>query len=83
VQPLTIGSWQPGETAKEAIQGLIDIGKFLITALIWIVIVLLPVLAIVYLVFFLPLRWIWRKIRKPRQSRISEPTGEPTIPPTA
>lgn len=82
VQPLTIGSWQPGETAKEAIQGLIDIGKFLINALIWIVIVFIPVLVILYLVFFLPLRFIFRKVRKPRQPKTLQPPGE-SIPPAS
>lgn len=83
VQPLTIGSWQPGETAKDAIQGLIDIGKFLVNALIWIVIVFIPVLIILYLVFFLPLRFIFRKIRRPRQPKTLQTPSEPTPPTSA
>lgn len=82
VQPLTIGGWEPVGVAKSAIQGLIDVVKFLITTLIWIVILVVPVLAIVYLVFFLPLRFVWRKIRKPRAQLAPRSPAEPN-PPTS
>lgn len=80
VQPLTIGGWEPVGVAKSAIQGLIDVVKFLITALIWIVILVVPVLAILYLVFFLPLRFVWRKIRKPRAQLAPRSPVDPNPP---
>jgi hypothetical protein len=47
VQPLTIGGWQPVGVAKNAAQALIDALKFLANAAIWIILFILPVLALV------------------------------------
>lgn len=82
VQPLTVGGWQPVGVAKDAVQGLIDVGKFLANALIWIVILVVPVLIVLYFVFFLPTRYMWRKIRKPRAEKITQIPGD-SIPPAA
>ncbi len=60
INPLTIGGWQPLGVARDALQALISIGQFLVNALIVIVIVLLPI----FLVFYLPGRWIYKKIRQ-------------------
>ena len=76
VQPLTVGGWQPVGVAKEAVQGLIEVGKFLANALIWIIILVIPVLVVLYFVLFLPIRTIWRKIRKPRAEQISQIPGD-------
>lgn len=69
VQPLSIGGWQPQGVAKSAVQSLINTLKFLANAIIWIVIYVLPVLLVLYIVFFLPLSLVWRKIRKPSLKR--------------
>lgn len=66
VQPLTIGGWQPAGEAKDAVQALINTLKFLVNAIIWIGLYILPVLLVLFFVFFLPLRWIWRKLRGQR-----------------
>ena len=65
IQPLTVGGWQPQGVAKTAVQALINTMKFLANALIWIIIYLLPVLLVLYIVFFLPLAFVGRRIRKP------------------
>jgi len=52
VQPLTIGGWQPGGVAKNALQALINAVKYLINAVIWIIIFLLPVLLVIASVFY-------------------------------
>lgn len=83
VQPLTVGGWQPVGVAKDAVQGLIDVGKFLANTAIWIVILVIPVLAVLYVVFFLPIRYIWRKIRKPRIGKISPGTADSNPPAAA
>jgi len=83
VQPLTVGGWQPVGVAKDAVQGLIDVGKFLANAAIWIVILVIPVLAVLYVVFFLPTRYIWRKIRKPRIEKIAPGSADSNPPATA
>jgi hypothetical protein len=69
VQPLTVGGWQPVGVAKEAIQALIDTLKFLGNAAIWLIIFILPVLLVLYFIFFIPLRWLWRKIRGKRKAK--------------
>lgn len=48
VQPVTIGGWQPKGVAKQALQALINALKFLATAAIWIVILVIPVLLVVF-----------------------------------
>lgn len=80
-QPLTIGGWQPVGVAKDAVQALINTLKGLANFVIWLVIFILPVLLVLYLVFFLPLRWIWRKIRRGRAARKAPPA--PPTPPAA
>lgn len=43
VQPITVGGWEPQGIAKDAVQALVNVLKFLASAAIWIVIVVLPV----------------------------------------
>lgn len=69
VQPLTIGGWQPGGVAKNALQALINTIKFLINSVIWIVILLFPVVLIIGLVFILPIYLILRALRRRRNRR--------------
>ena len=64
VQPLTIGSWQPQGVAKNAVQALINSLKFIANAAIWLVIFVAPVLLVLFVVFFLPLRLLWRAVYK-------------------
>lgn len=69
VQPLTIGGWQPVGVAKNAVQALINSLKFLVTAAIWVVILVIPIAGIFYLVFILPLTLVWRAWRRRRAIR--------------
>ncbi|MFN2127514.1 MAG: DUF4349 domain-containing protein [Anaerolineales bacterium] len=79
VQPLTIGSWQPGGVAKSAIQALIDALKFIVDSLIWILIFILPVIFILLLVIGLPLFLVLRVIRRRRKKKkMIENTEPPT-----
>lgn len=73
VEPITIGRWQPGVEAQKAIQALLDGGKFLVNALIWLLLFAVPILAII----FLPIYLIIRFFRKRRQSR--KPAEEPKV----
>lgn len=80
VQPLTIGGWQPVGVAKNAVQALINTMKFIATAAIWIGIVFLPVLLVLYLVFFLPVSLLWRAWR--RRLANKRLSAVPPTPPT-
>jgi len=76
VQPLTIGGWQPEGVAKSAIQALINTLKFLAEAIIWIVLFLTPVLLVLYIIFVLPISFLWRTLRRRRAKK-----KEDTLPP--
>ena len=60
IAPISIGGWEPVGEMRNAIQSLIDVGKFLGGALIWIVLFFLPI----GLVLYFPGRWIWRLIKR-------------------
>jgi len=76
VQPLKIGGWQPEGVAKSAVQALINTMQFLAEAIIWILIYIFPVLAVIYLVFVLPISLVWRTWKRRRQQKksVEKPT---------
>ena len=69
IQPITIGKWQPVGVARDALQALINVLKFLVNAFIWIIILLLPVL----IILAIPI-WIIVKLlkRRKRTKKIKE-----------
>lgn len=78
VQPLTIGRWEIGGTAKNAVEALLNVLELLVYAAIWIFIVGLPVLLLLYLVFVLPLRLAlrWWRRRSGRAQKASPPSAD-------
>jgi hypothetical protein len=66
-QPVVVGQWRPQGTALKAIQALINALKFLVDALIWIVLYILPVLAIILLPLFLIVRAAVKRRRARRR----------------
>lgn len=73
VAPIVIAGWQPLGIARDAVQALIEIGKFLFGALIWIVIVFLPL----GLVFYFPIRLLRKWLRRNRGQRKPAPPAAP------
>ena len=85
VQPIEIGGWQPQGVLKNALETLIRSMQFLVNALIWIVIYVLPVVIILFLIFVLPpllLIRAWKK-RKQRKTAQTPPTTPPAETPPA
>ncbi len=84
VQPIEIGGWQPQGVMKEAVNALIRTTQFLLDALIWIVIYVLPVLLVLFVIFILP-PWLliraWRRRRSKRKAAAQ--TAEQQTPPEA
>lgn len=80
VQQITIGGWRPEGVAREAVQALIDTFQFLGSALIWLIIYVVPTGAVLVL-FFMILRFIWRKIFKPKPRPAPVPPSQPPQPP--
>jgi hypothetical protein len=81
VQPIEIGGWQPQGVLKNAVEALIRSLQFLVNAIIWIVIYVLPVLALLFLIFVLPplliiRAWMKRKKRKAAQVQPPAPPAE-------
>jgi TolA-binding protein len=81
IRPVTIGGWQPVGVARDAVQALVSTLKFLANALIWIVILVLPIGLVLYLVVRL-IVWFFRKLRGNRKAKktVVPPTS---IPPAA
>jgi hypothetical protein len=81
VQPLTIGRWQLGGAAKQAVQSLLDTLEFLSRAFIWFVIYLLPVLLVIFLLFVLPvilvIRYFRRRSARRKASEVKAKVEEP------
>ncbi len=77
VQPVTIGGWQPTGVAKGALQALINGLKFLANVAIWLVIFVLPIALILFVVVFLPIRWIVRRARSKRAKSMPEESNQP------
>jgi len=67
IEPITIGGWQPGVEVQRAIQALVEGGKFIVNALIWLVLFVFPLLAVIGL----PIYFIFKAVRK-HQSKKSE-----------
>jgi hypothetical protein len=75
VQPIQVGPWRPQGVARDAIQQLIyfwqDFVDFLIRFFLYILPVLITV-GIPLFVAFLLLRWLFRKLRKPKAVAVVE-----------
>ena len=68
IEPITIGGWQPGVEAQRALQALVEGGKFIVNALIWLVIFAVPILAVI----ILPIYLIIRAVRKRNLKKADE-----------
>jgi uncharacterized lipoprotein YehR (DUF1307 family) len=71
IQPVQIGGWQPTGIARDALQALINALQGIGTALIWLVIVFVPVGAIL----FFPGRALWRLIRRRSRNKPGQPSA--------
>lgn len=76
VQPLQVGGWKPVGTARNAVQALVDTLQFLGSAVIWIVIYILPVVVVIGLPIWLIGRAIRNARRKAKAAKLAEATAE-------
>jgi hypothetical protein len=68
VEPITVAGWQPGVQVQKALQALVNGGKYMVNLLIWLILFVLPLLAII----FLPIYFIIKAIRKRKQAKKTE-----------
>lgn len=71
-QPIEVAGWRPQGTAKQALQALINTYQFLIDALIWIVILVVPVLIGIGFVIFLLVKLVKRLFFRRKKKDASE-----------
>jgi hypothetical protein len=86
VQPIEIGGWQPQGVLKQAVQALIKTLQFIVNALIWIVLYILPVLLILFVIFILPPILIiraWSRRRAKRKAAVAAELDTQQKPPEA
>lgn len=69
IAPIAIGGWEPVGIMRDAVQSLVEAGKFLATVLIWGIIFILPV----GLVIFFPIRFLHKKLSKLSPKSSSNP----------
>ncbi len=79
VAPITVAGWQPSGVARKAIQALVNFGKGLVNALIWLVITILPILLVIGLPIYFLVRWLVRRSRRNQAKRMQGST--PPAPP--
>ncbi len=75
-QPIQVGGWQPTGVAKAAVESLINVLQLLANAVIWLVIVALPILLIIAIPFLLII-WIIRRLRRREQAVETTTTTTP------
>ncbi len=66
-RPIVVAGWQPSGTAADALRTLVRTFQFVVDAAIWVIIYLLPTLALIASPFVV-FRLIWRRWRKRRET---------------
>lgn len=66
-RPIVVAGWQPSGTAADALRTLVRTIQFVVDAAIWVIIYLLPTLALIASPFLI-LRLIWRRWRKRKET---------------
>lgn len=80
IEPIEVGGWKPQGVARDAIQNLIYFWQGFVDFLIRFGLYILPVLitlAIPFVLLFLLLRWLIRKLRKPGTASGASPAEAP------
>jgi hypothetical protein len=75
VKPLEVAGWKPQGVARDAIQSLIYFEQDFVDFLIRFFLLILPVLvtiAIPLVILFFVLRWLFRRLRKPKPAVVAE-----------
>lgn len=72
IAPLTIGGWQPGGIARDAIQQLINALQFLGEVLIWMVLFCLPIGVIVAIPLYFIIKGFLRWRRKRKSQKVQQ-----------
>jgi hypothetical protein len=76
IKPIEVGGWKPQGVARDALQTLIYYLQDFVDFLIRFVLLFLPVLITIFVplfLVFLLLRWLWRKVRRPKAMEPAAP----------
>lgn len=74
IQPITIAGWQPIGVIRDALQTLVEIGKFMFKALVVLLFNIFPVLLVLYLGIRL-LIWIFKKLFPGKKKPVAAPAA--------
>ncbi|HOG46120.1 MAG TPA: DUF4349 domain-containing protein [Anaerolineae bacterium] len=72
-EPIGQPGWQPLQTVRRALNGLVETSKFLVDALIYIVLLVVPLLAVPAFVIWLLLHLLRRRGEKKKAAALSKP----------
>lgn len=75
-QPIQVARWQPVGIIKDAVQSLIEAFQFIITILIYLVLLILPVGLVIFGPFYLVIRAHNRRVRRNREKAEAEKKEE-------
>jgi hypothetical protein len=78
-QPIEVGGWQPQGVAKQAVEALINALQVVANAVIWLVIVVLPILLVIAIPIALII-WVIRRLRRRESAAVVTTT---TVQPSA
>ena len=65
-QPIEVGGWRPQGVAKDAVEALVRSLQGLANVVIWLGIYVLPLALVILVPLYFILRFIFRRLRKPR-----------------
>jgi len=74
IAPLTIGGWKPQGVARNALQALINMLKFLGSVTIWVVLFFIPLALILLIPLYILYRIIRRFVRRQKSAKASKET---------
>lgn len=78
IAPLTIGGWQPVGVARDAIQAMLKGLKIIVNVVIWVILFILPLLLVLGLLIYLPIRFIIWLVRRSKAHRKAKRAESPT-----
>ncbi len=68
--PITVAGWQPKGVAEKALRALVEFGKGLVEFLIWLVITVIPIVAIIGTPIYFLVRWLVKRGRRKSAERM-------------
>ncbi len=69
IEPISVAGWQPKGVARDALQALINFGKGLVEFLIWLIILVVPILALIGVPVYFIVRGVTKRNKQKASAR--------------